>query len=226
MIRERSLSVIGTTAAALLFALALSAPRAVANSVTYDFTSDHCSGGCGTSPFGSVALTQVGSSVDVVVTLFNGNDFVKTNSGDDYAFKFVGLPSGSYGGTLTSSDVTITSPTNPGLVVDGPGSYDGDGTGNYAFGITCPSCKMGAAGEFGSPIDFTVANATIAELTIANNDGFFFTADIISGQTRLTGPVAATGPLPAPEASTVTLASVVLLAFGVLLVRSRRNGLA
>lgn len=226
MIRERSPGVVAAIAAALLFALALSAPRAVANTVTYDLTADHCSGGCGTSPFGSVALTQSGTSVNVVVTLFNGNEFVMTGSGENYDFKFLGLPSGSYGGGLTSSDFTITSPTSPGLVVSAPGSYDGDGTGNYVFGISCPLCGMGGSGKFPGPIDFTVANATIAELTVANNKGFFFTADILSGLTGNTGPVAATGPLPAPEASAVTLLSLMLLAFGVLMVRSRRNGLS
>jgi hypothetical protein len=50
---------------------------------TFNFTSDHCTGGCGPQPggFGTVTLTQVGSNVNVTVTLNNGNQWVKTGSG-------------------------------------------------------------------------------------------------------------------------------------------------
>jgi hypothetical protein len=79
----------------------------------------------------------------------------------------------------------------------GPGSFDGDGTGHYSFGITCPSCGNGGAGAFSGPIIFTVANATLADLEIPNDLGLLFTADILSATTGNTGPVAVSG-VPGP----------------------------
>jgi hypothetical protein len=195
--KRNGIKLASTAVLAFLFLLTLGASRASATSVTYDFTSDHCSGGCGTPPLGSVVLTQSGTSVDVVVSLFdqsaNPSYFVKTGAGDLYAFKFDASSS------ITSADITIDSPTNPLLSVAGPGSFDGDGTGNYTFGIICNSCGKGGAGKFAGPIEFTVANATISDLTIANNDHYFFTADILSGNGN-TGPVASLGPVgPVPD---------------------------
>jgi hypothetical protein len=196
--KRNPMTLAATAVVALLFLLTQGASRASAdiNTETFDFTSCHVTGGCSAAPFGSVVLTQVGTSVQVVVTLTDA-EFIKSGSGDSEAFKFVGLPSTT---TITNGDITITSPTTPALVADGPGSFDGDGTGNFAFGIRCPSCGNGAAGEFAGPIDFTVANATIPQLTVANSLGFVFVADVIftSGSgTGNTGPIdASTGVVP------------------------------
>lgn len=224
MVRQRAPAVIASFAVALLFLLAVGVPPALASTEVFDFTSCHVSGGCGTAPFGSVTLTQVGTSVDVSVVLTDA-EFVKTGSGGQEAFKFVGLPSTT---TITNTDITITSPPTPTLVADGPGSFDGDGTGNFAFGIRCPSCGIGGAGAFSGPIDFTVANATISQLTVANSpQGFVFVADVLftSGSAMgNTGPIdASTGHFVAPEASSVTVLSLMLLAFGALAFRARRE---
>src|SRR5262245_11234705 len=90
-----------TTVVALLFLLTLGASRASADifvqppisSMHFDLTSDHCTGagGCGTPPFGQVLLVQNGANVDIDVTLFNGNKFVKTGSADFQNFKFNGV---------------------------------------------------------------------------------------------------------------------------------------
>ncbi len=221
MVKERSPAVIASLAAMLLFVLAVGAPRALADTVTYDFTSCHVSGGCGTAPDGSVMLTQNGTSVDVAVSLNSGDYFITSGAGDSQLFKFVGLPAGS-STTITNSDISITSPTSPALQVNGPLSYGGDGTGNFAFGISCPSCKNGAAGEVAGPIDFTVASATISDLTIANGDGIIFVADAYLANGK-TGPIDASTPSSAPEPSAVTLVGVVLLAFIALAGYSRRK---
>src|SRR5215831_17262877 len=55
---------------------------------TFNLTSDHCTGGCGTAPFGTVMLTQNGANVDVTVTLNAGYKFVKTGAGGDMYFLF------------------------------------------------------------------------------------------------------------------------------------------
>ncbi|HEV8533167.1 MAG TPA: hypothetical protein VGT00_17215 [Methylomirabilota bacterium] len=68
--------------------LGLIAAAPSAQAVTFDLTEDHCSGGCGSPPFGTVTLTQNGTTVDVTVDLSGTNAFVKTGAADDMAFKF------------------------------------------------------------------------------------------------------------------------------------------
>ena len=56
--------------------------------LTLPFTSDHITNpatgqppGGGTPPFGQVVLTQDGSNVDLVVSLFDGSKFIRTGAG-------------------------------------------------------------------------------------------------------------------------------------------------
>src|SRR4029453_9425117 len=67
--------------AAPLLILTLGALPASAD--TFDLTSCHITGGCtGTIPaFGTVTLTQSGTSVNIDVVLNNGNTFVETGAG-------------------------------------------------------------------------------------------------------------------------------------------------
>ncbi len=58
------------------------------HAITFNFTSDHCDGGCGTAPFGTVTLTQNGANVDVNVHLNSGYSFIKTGAADFENFKF------------------------------------------------------------------------------------------------------------------------------------------
>ena len=175
----------------LLLAIGLLLATSSARADLFLFTSDHITGGGGTPPFGSVTLTQVGASVDVTVHLFDSNFFVKTGSADDQAFKFNAVD-------VTLSDITVD-PHIPGLVAAfsaQPNGFNGDGTGEFEFGINCPTCGGGASDQFNNDIEFHVADATIADLTVPNNLGNVFVADIISGQTGLTGPVDSEGPVP------------------------------
>ena len=181
----------------LLGAVLLLGASSARATVVYNLTSDHCTGGCGTAPFGDVTLDQNGTTVDVTVSLNSPNWFVKTGSVDFLAFKF--NATGVVLGDITV-DVHI-----PGLIAS-TGAFNGDGTGLFSFGISCPTCGGGAADKFNNDIVFHVANATIADLTVANNLGNVFVADILSdatlGGTGNTGPVDATIPVPEP----VTLA--------------------
>ena len=72
-------------AALMVVGLAVAVP---ANAISFNFTSDHCTGTCGTAPFGTVTLTQNGTTVDVDVHLFSPNFFAKTGAADFEAFKF------------------------------------------------------------------------------------------------------------------------------------------
>jgi hypothetical protein len=167
--------------------------------VVWQLTSDHCTGGCGTPPFGTVSLVQNGANVDITVHLLNGNLFVKTGSADFQNFKFNGVG-------VALSDITVNQTVPGNTLVAATGAFNGDGTGNFIFGINCSTCGNGAGpgNAFSQDIVFHVANATIADLSQPNNLGNIFVADIWSAQTGNTGPVDASGS-PIPEPSTIFL---------------------
>jgi len=162
---------------AIVAGVMVAAPAA--DALVVDFTSDHCTGGCGTPPFGTVTLLQNGGTVDVTVHLNSPNQFVKTGSVDFLAFKFNAVD-------VVLGDITVDAHA-PALTAV-TGDFHGDGTGNFAFGISCPSCGGGASTPFSNDIVFHFANAVIADLTHTNNLGNAFVADII-GSTGNTGPV-------------------------------------
>ena len=159
-----------------------------AQALTFNFTSDHCSGtgGCGTPPFGTITLTQNGANVDVTVHLLPPNLFAKTQAVDLQAFKF--NATGVVVGDITV-DQTVTGQT----LAAQTGAFNGNGTGTFAFGIQCTTCMNGASDAFSDDIVFHVASATIADLTAPNGNGNIFVADILSsaagGGTGNTGPV-------------------------------------
>jgi hypothetical protein len=161
-----------------------------ASALDFNLTSDHCTGGCGTAPFGVIHVVQNGTSVDITVDLATGYSFAKTGAADDQAFKFnaTGVVLGDI-----SVDQTVTGRTLQAQA----GAFNGDGTGNFGFGINCINCGPGGSDTFTSDIIFHVANATIADLTAQNNLGNVFVADVLAPNGN-TGPVDATVPVPAP----------------------------
>jgi hypothetical protein len=170
---------------------ALLAAASSAQAIAYDITSDHATGGLGTPPFGTVTLTQNGAAVDVTVHLFSGYSFITTGSSDfmDFKFNATGVALG---------DITIDQNAtydNGNQLVASTGTYNGDGTGFFGFGISGVDQKDGFAGAFNTDISFHVASATIADLTVPNNLGILFVADLYSATTGNTGPADVT-PLP------------------------------
>ena len=183
---------------------------------TFTFTSDHCTGNCGPQPggFGSVTLTQVGNDVNVVVTLFNGNQFVKTGSGGSMYFLFDNAG-------ITLADITNISPAtvggNPTSAFAGP--IHADGTGSWMWGIGCALCPNGGAGAIPGPITFTVTNTTLAAMEVGHAvTGFgteLFVADILAPNGN-TGPVDVNTP-PVPDGgATVMLLGTALGALGMV----------
>jgi PEP-CTERM motif-containing protein len=178
----------------VLSAAALLLGAGSARAISFEFTSDHCTGGCGTPPFGSVTLDQNGANVDVTVHLFSPNFFVRTGAGDFQAFKFnaAGVVLGDIAVEQTVLGETLAAQT---------GAFNGGGTGMFAFGIACTTCGNGSSGAFNDDIVFHVASATIADLTAGNNLGNIFGADILSaaagGGTGNTGMVDVAVPEPA-----------------------------
>src|SRR5262245_40660264 len=185
-----------------------------ARAVSFEFTSDHCTGGCGTAPFGSVTLDQNGANVDITVHLFSPNSFVKTGAADFQAFKF--NASG-----VVLGDITVDQTVPLETLAAQTGAFNGNGTGMFAFGIACTTCCNGSSGTFSDDIVFHVAGATIADLTAGNDLGNIFVADILSaaagGGTGNTGPV----DVAVPEPGTAALFG---LGFLGLVVGGRRRG--
>jgi hypothetical protein len=199
---------------AALFAMSMAMTN-VSFADTFDLTSCHVTGGCGTqTSFGTVTLTQNEANVDFVVSLSGGNRFVETGSADQQLFKF--------NGAASAANITNEATANPLNAVAGgldgfSGAFNGDGTGNFNFGIACvigANCNGGSTPTF-TGLTFTVTNATIAALTVANNLGNLFVADVLIASNGLTGPVdvsASPVPLPGGLALFVTgLAGLLLL---------------
>ena len=209
-------------AASAVAVLAFVAAPSVSHAILFDLTSDHCTGGCGTAPFGTVDVTQVGANVHIVVDLANGPpntiSWAQTGAADFQLFKFNGTG-------IVVGDISVVQTFAGNTLQANTGTFNGDGTGPFSFGISCTTCGNGALG-ISSNLDFTIAMATIAELT-AGNPLNIFVADIFSGQTGNTGPVDVSGtPSQVPLPPAALLFGTALAGLGLLGRRRRKNGLA
>ena len=160
--------------------------------------------------YGTVSLTQDGTSVDFSITLAPTFNFVTTGNANShvlFGFNATGVATGDISG-ITSG--------NGGTFSVGAGAT-GSPFGDFTFGIYCTSCSNGGPGATTPPLTFTVANATLADfafLSTGGNPNAFFTADVISGRT--TGQVGATSttpPVPEPETYALMLAGLGVVGF-------------
>ena len=179
-----------------------------AEAIVFNITSDHCTGGCGTPPFGTVTVTQNGTTVDIVVALASGNFWAKTGAVDFEEFKFNSTA------LLLLGSITVDQTFAAQTLAAQTGAFNGDGTGDFAFGIACTTCGNGSLFPLNSNISFHVANTTIAALTQPNALGNIFVADIFSSITGNTGPVDV-NTAPVPEPTTLLMVGTVLVGLGV-----------
>jgi hypothetical protein len=190
MLKSRSLPILA--GAALAAAIGFAIPQAQADLI-FDLTSDHCSGGCGTPPFGTVDLMQNGvNDVKVTVSLLDGNKFVNTGSADALDFNINGNP--------TITETGFSTGFGAGQTTGGLGfTIHADGTGNFEYSALCTSCGSGGSNPNPGPLVFDVGAAGITPASfITNTTGNFFAVDILSGTTGNTGPVDASVAVPAP----------------------------
>ncbi|HEY7306549.1 MAG TPA: PEP-CTERM sorting domain-containing protein [Bryobacteraceae bacterium] len=155
----------------------------------YQFTIDHCTGGCGTAPFGTIDVTQNGANtVNIAVSLIPGDGFVSTGFPGSFAFDIIGNP------TIAVSNLTggwsLVSPTAGALHFDGFGKLD--------YALACIICGNGSGSPFSGPLSFDVTAtgltpASFQELSHLppGSAQTYFVADIL-GSTGNTGPVGAT----------------------------------
>jgi hypothetical protein len=179
--------------------LALAALPAAADEFTYTLSTDHCTGGCGTAPFGSVDVKAIGGGtngageVQVTVTLTGTDKFVSTGFAGSFGFNLVS----PFNGTVTLSNFSSGFGV-AGTQSAGSGSFDGFGQFEYA--VQCTSCGSGGSNPNGGPLVFDVTEAGLLASDFAQlsslppgNDQAYFVADIL-GSTGHTGPVGAMSP--------------------------------
>jgi len=176
-----------------ILGVALIATATPAQADTFNLTSCHFSSGCPTAgtSFGTVTLTQSGTSVLFDVVLNDGNLFVQTGAGGKSFFLFNDSLSGSevQNITVTLDGTDVTSAIAGGVSGTTGTSIHADGAGDFTASVGCnvdADCN-GASGTDANDLHFTVTNATLAQLEVANASGNFFVADILCGQVGCTG---------------------------------------
>jgi hypothetical protein len=188
---------------ALVTAAMLIATRANATSLTF-----HLDQG-GTGPIGNAGTVTIDdtlsgpNTVNVLVTLNPGYEFVKTGAGDALAFNLLGDPA------ILIADITSGFAIGPAPVSESP-------FGTFNYSVSCTSgCGNGGSNPNPGPLSFDVLLTGITlNQFIGNDKGYYFASDLIGpgAQGRvITGNVGALGPQnttqvdPVPEPASLTL---------------------
>ena len=205
------LSVIAAcTAAAFSF---VATPASAVDVAVYNLDSTAV-GAFGAPNYGTVTLTQSGTSVDFSVVLRDDLNFVSTgnaNSKAVFSFNAMGVVAGDIGNIADASGQTFS------VVTPGNNSP----FGQFTFGILCASnCSSGGSGGgYADPLTFSVANATLADFNILSTGGnpnAYFAADVYQASSGSTGGVGATSvttPVPEPETYALMLAGLGAMSF-------------
>ena len=160
-------------------------------------TVDHCTGGCGTSPFGSVTVTENAGNLDFKVQLNGSNVFNKSTAFDAFAF---------------NADVALAAANMTNIVDNGPGVFafdaaaGADGFGNLLYGLT----NTVTGGNLLTFTIDTVAALSLADIEVLSTNPpgdtqAYFTADILGTVLKSDGNCCNTGNI---GATTFTVSTV------------------
>ncbi|MEP7056280.1 MAG: PEP-CTERM sorting domain-containing protein [Caldimonas sp.] len=201
-------------AAAAALALAAAATPSFAADIVYTFNSTSVAA-FGAAPYGTVSLTQDGTSVDFSVALRGDLNFVTTgNTGSKavFAFNATGVSPGEIGSIADASGLQTFSVVAPGN--DSP-------FGTFTFGIVCATgCSNGgSAGGYADPLTFSVANSTLSDFALLSSGGnpnAYFAADVLQANSGATGAIGVTvmaPPVPEPETYALMMAGLAAMGF-------------
>ena len=194
---------------------------ASASTLTYNLTTNDCSSGCGSGPFGTVTVSSISSTeVSVNLTLAANEVFAVTGAGDALLFDLTGNP--------TISISNLTTGFSADRIASG-GSIHAGGTGHWQYDIVCSGCGNGTSSpNLSGPINFdvTVAGGITPASFIQNDNSLFFATDIGVSNGRggySTGDVAAPSVSATPLPAALPLFIGGLGMIGLLSRRRKRN---
>jgi len=213
--------------------------RIASADLLYNLTVDSaCTGGCGTSPYGSVDLTQsLINPLDVTVTVQLSDGYlIKTgnaNNHETFAWNITTTIDAPPINTILLATETPQFSADP----NAPGSPPAYGTFDYGINGPSPSCTGSNTCASSLIFDVGLQSGDLLPIAdfVANGAGFFFEADIYSIANGNTGEVGGNtagvcgsdcgtgggGPLSLPEPVSFVLMGSGLALVGLLRLRRR-----
>jgi len=183
--------------------IALGSTAAQADSVTYQITSDHCTGGClgGLTSLGTVTVNDAGGNLAFSIDLTSSNSgLVKTGFDGSFAFNLVNNNVVTYSAITATGGAGFT-PVG-GNPVGAQNLTQFDGFGSFEYAVIRDQQGGGALPRV-TNLSFSIdaaQNLTLADLQQTSFQGgsTFFVLDVISGVTGNTGLVDASLAVPGP----------------------------